>query len=121
MVGLAPPSLLGPGSRHCYGINYTHVALQRLVNRGAVVTSTWVGLGHIRLPGWRELPDGSAATLPERAVIFHTLYSCAVHVSFGVKCQRHTQKHAHLHPISEILRPQPNGLRSVVFWLEIGS
>jgi len=24
MVGLAPPSLLGSGSRHCYGINYTH-------------------------------------------------------------------------------------------------
>jgi hypothetical protein len=23
MVGLAPPSLLGSGSRHCYGINYT--------------------------------------------------------------------------------------------------
>ena len=22
LVGLAPPSLLGPGSRHCYGINY---------------------------------------------------------------------------------------------------
>ena len=26
MVGLAPPSLLGPGSRHCYGINYAHRA-----------------------------------------------------------------------------------------------
>jgi hypothetical protein len=25
MVGLAPPSLLGSGSRHCYGINYTQV------------------------------------------------------------------------------------------------
>src|SRR3984885_11575125 len=24
MVGLAPPSLLGPGSRHCYGISYAH-------------------------------------------------------------------------------------------------
>jgi hypothetical protein len=24
MVGLAPPSLLGRGSRHCYGINITH-------------------------------------------------------------------------------------------------
>jgi hypothetical protein len=23
MVGLAPPSLLASGSRHCYGINYT--------------------------------------------------------------------------------------------------
>jgi hypothetical protein len=25
MVGLAPPSLLGSGSRHCYGINFTSV------------------------------------------------------------------------------------------------
>src|ERR1035437_825642 len=31
MVGLAPPSLLGSGSRHCYGINYAHNA-SRLTN-----------------------------------------------------------------------------------------
>jgi hypothetical protein len=28
MVGLAPPSLLGSGSRHCYGINLHRLALE---------------------------------------------------------------------------------------------
>ena len=28
MVGLAPPSLLGPGSRHCYGINNRPISSQ---------------------------------------------------------------------------------------------
>jgi hypothetical protein len=34
MVGLIPPSLLGPGSRHCYGINYAHRESARSSVRG---------------------------------------------------------------------------------------
>src|SRR5580693_9580528 len=63
-----------------------------------------------RFPGWRELPDGSTATLARTRGELSYLVQLRVHVSFGVKCQRHTQKHAHLHPLSKSFSyTQPSG------------
>jgi hypothetical protein len=41
MVGLAPPSLLGSGSRHCYGINYTRAVKSADQLRVKVPPENW--------------------------------------------------------------------------------
>src|ERR1700732_3201845 len=55
MVGLAPPSLLGPGSRHCYGINFTHrldEASARLGNHKSAELPQ-LPTNHRDRPGWQ--------------------------------------------------------------------
>jgi hypothetical protein len=41
MVGLAPPSLLGSGSRHCYGINFTNAVSE--LKKFASAPGSWNG------------------------------------------------------------------------------